>query len=1029
MAAPQRVDELIQSYFNGVLSDAEFAELVQLLVVEPAAADAFAHAARLDALLDIHFKEEHHTAQWRREAPAAVPPRKSWRVRTALTIVATAAAIVIVFALQSGQKDALELAENRCTSGRVLVDGVESTVIPDGAQVTVVGSSAADIRLKDGNEMTLAPATSVVIDADEIGSTVSLDYGQASFHMPDTSHALRVSTPAGAVSGRAAEFAVESQATESAGISAVGSNALALLTVAVLAGQVEVQQANENVKISAGESRAFAPEKKPVFSGRVIRVADDGARIILEGKPPKPGVPPPQREVLVTSGTDIEYFGIAKDGDHPTVGYLATAFLDPASPEAALAIEFGSKAASLNGIVREVSADGSKITVEMYRKNDAPVQCTVSLTERTRVSYAGVEPGGEKPTVGYVALVWLADGGDEATEIRLVWKGKKSALKDQPQQPDKKKSPPERKPGEPKNEKLQGEKPIDKKLPATEASKDQPPKKKPPIDKSSLPAEKSPKPDAPKPAKGATSKSAKPADTSIASVSGGKALAPPVARRPATRNAPAVSTAIDAEIRQRLANAKVSASPPADDAEFLRRAYLDITGAIPSAAAAAQFLDSSDADKRTQLIDNLLANPAYGRRFAAVWKRLISPRPANSGKPQVDKFTPWLADQFNQNQGWNEIVHELLITDVNIAREPNGFFLAANSESLEPRPNLLAASTGRLFLGVQLGCAECHNHPFASWKQTEFWSFAAFFSRLHKRSKAEFILVEEPFDPAMPIEVKIPPGGQSGGETVAARFLGNVEPQWRSAVEARHTLADWVTSRDNQFFARATVNRLWAHFFSRGLVEPLDGFQEGHTASHPETLDRLAAEFIDSDFDLQHIIRVICNTAAYGRTSRPHDDNAQDAELLSHMAVKALNADVLYDVLAMATGSNGMPDPSAKGGKSLGVPPRDAFINFFAGPAADASSHQYSLGIPQLLRLMNADEYNLGSPLARSLAASDATPDDRVTTLYLAVLSRRPTDGQRQLLVDFVSERKHSEQAYSGALWMLLNSSEFVLNR
>ena len=183
--------------------------------------------------------------------------------------------------------------------------------------------------------------------------------------------------------------------------------------------------------------------------------------------------------------------------------------------------------------------------------------------------------------------------------------------------------------------------------------------------------------------------------------------------------------------------------------------------------------------KRQTLIDDLLADPAYGRRFGAVWKRLIAPRPASNGKPQVDKVTPWLAEQFNRNRGWNEVVSELLTTEANVAREPQGYFLAVNSESFEPKPNLLAASTARLFLGVQLACAECHNHPFADWKQTEFWNLAAFFSKVHKRSKSDPSWTEEPTDPPRAATITIPEGGEGAGTLVPARFLGGVEPASR----------------------------------------------------------------------------------------------------------------------------------------------------------------------------------------------------------------------------------------------------------
>lgn len=506
-------------------------------------------------------------------------------------------------------------------------------------------------------------------------------------------------------------------------------------------------------------------------------------------------------------------------------------------------------------------------------------------------------------------------------------------------------------------------------------------------------------------------------------------------RRMSSRDPLPIAAEIDREIDLRLAEAKLVASPPSDDAEFLRRVTIDITGQIPTYAAARAFLDSTDTDKRRALIDVLLADPAYGRRFGAAWKRLIQPKPASSGKPQIDKVTPWLAEQFNQNRGWNEVVRELLTTGADISREPQGYFLAVNSESLDPKPNLLAASTARLFLGVQLGCAECHNHPFAEWKQTEFWNLAAFFSRLHKRSKSDYSLTEESSESPTAAEIKIGDVGQAAGMTVPARFLDGGDPKLDAAVPLRNVLADWITADDNPYFARVAVNRLWAQMFGRGLVEPLDGFQPHYVPSHPAVLDRLAAEFTASGYDLQHIIRILCNTRAYQRTSRPLSENENDAVLLSHVAVKVLSPEVLFDSLTMAV--NCYPVTTVSVGKT-GKPPqrevlvigsRDEFVNFFSGPAAESSANEYAHGIPQLLRLMNAEALNVGAPLAKTLAERNATLQENIDTLYLATLSRRPTDAERDALAGYIVTRQGTEQAYAGALWILLNTSEFVLNR
>lgn len=1052
MAVTERTEQLIQSYLDGCCLPAELAELASLLVDDPQVADAFARASRFEGLLDQHLVERRAesdllvevlsaksaTSNRNRPAPAGRFPSASflWRGLTAAVLLIAAGG-----SIWWKRTDSTNDSGHQVVSGRVLVNGVEASIIPDGSQVEVLGAAAATIRLSDGSAAQLSPATAAVIRDGSAGPVVELDHGSGKFRSQNPGHSLRVDTPAGVVLGRGTEFAVDLQSPAHTGVNSMNSNLLALLTVAVLTGQVEVQSTDQKVKVSSGESRAFPVEKKPMFAGRVTAVSADGKRLTLEGRPPKPGVAPEQREITITEQTQLAYFGVPKDGDKPTVGYAAVAWLDKNALENATLIEFGTKAPQLTGVVAAASEDGRSVTLDIYHKGGPPTQRAVKLSDRTRVSYS-VEADEQKPTIGYHAAVWLESDSDVAIEIRYTFKRKGSAPEGSPKKTDKAKpekpvaekpkadkpdANPTEKPGKP------GEKPAAKpEKPEPKPEKPQASPEKPqgkPERKESQP-QPTAKPDKPVKTEKSQDQALKPGKPGVT----GKPIPAPLPRRVSSRSPGPVTADIDCEIDQRLAESKIPASPPADDAEFLRRACLDITGRIPTFAATRRFLDSNDPAKRQKLIDELLSSPDFGQHFGTIWKRLIVPRQVGTAKPQVDKVTPWLADEFSRNRGWNEIVYELLTTDANLARDPQACFLAAGSESFEPKPNLLAASTGRLFLGVQLACAECHNHPFAEWKQTEFWGLAAFFGRLHKRSKMDFALTEEPVDSsaAAAASITIPPGGKGAGQVVAARFLGGAEPQLSGAA-LRPILAEWVTANGNPYFSRAAVNRLWANFFGRGLVEPLDGFQDGYVPSHPQVLDRLAAEFVASGYDVQHIVRCLCNTRAYQRTGRPLPENEADSERLSHMAIKVLSPDALYDSLIIAL--NGDPNPIALGKNGKAAPPsflfgsRDEFANFFSGPTDDARPGQYAHGIPQLLRLMNADAFNVGAPLARAVANVDGTPEKKIALLYLAALTRRPTADETRLLTEYVARRQGDEQAYAGALWILLNTSEFVLNR
>lgn len=1055
MSHIDRNQELIERYLDGLSTADEATELAVQLRDNSATADAFARATRFESLVESHFAEARAATN---ETPATLSigaartPQQRFAPRWG-RFAAAAAAVVLITGFgwwTSRNNTASTATEHRVVAGRVLVNGIEGAAIVDDAQVEVVGSEAAVIRTSDGADVSLAPSSVVVFHRSPSGPIVELSYGKGTFRNRESARSIRVDTPVGAVSGGGdAEFAVQWQPTAEPAnsstadegpamnrniVAAANPGMLALLTVAVLAGQVEVQDEKEKTPVKAGEQRAFAPEKKPMFAGKVTKISDDGRRVTLIGGPSKPGSAAPEREVQIDDDTDVSYFGVTKDALRPTVGHAAMVMLDPKNPERATTIEFGNKLATLQGKVTEVADDGRKLTVSVNRKGDAPLDRTILLDERTRTTYTGIETKDEKPTVGYTAMVWLAKDSDQAVDVRFAVKTKGiPAAETQKPQPTKKpevtKKPETAKPDTTKPDELKK-----KSEPTNKPEPKQPETKKPDAKKpdSNAKPDSPKKPEMKKPEPTTKPDSVKPAKSDVSQ----KKELPPqkaVPSRVSTRDPLPVAAAIDAEIDRRLVEAKLTAAPQADDAEFLRRASLDITGKIPSYSMTVAFLGDDDPEKRQKLVDQLLADPAYGYRFGAVWKKLMSPKPANSGKPAPDKITPWLAEQFNQNRGWNEIVRELLTTEANPHRDPQAFFFTVNSESAVPKPNLLAAATAKLFLGVQLGCAECHNHPFAEWKQSEFWNLAAFFGRTRNQSKMDASLTEATDEPATTAEIKIPEGGKDAGKMIPARFLGDnatIDP----SVPLRPTLATWLTARENPYFARTMTNRLWAHFFGHGLVEPLDGFQEGFEPSHPEVLAALTAEFVASDFDLKHVVRIICNTKAYGRTSGGAAETAEDKQLLARMAVKTLSADVLYDSLMGAVNAR-LIEPVSQKGMKVALPdpfviaPRDEFVNFYSSAAVDAGANEYAYGIPQVLRLMNAEAFNTGAPLVHAVATSEGSIDDKVERLYLAVLSRRPTAAERETLSKYLAERKESEQAYAGALWILLNTSEFVLNR
>lgn len=505
---------------------------------------------------------------------------------------------------------------------------------------------------------------------------------------------------------------------------------------------------------------------------------------------------------------------------------------------------------------------------------------------------------------------------------------------------------------------------------------------------------------------------------------------PTVVPAPARQDAAALARLIDAEIHKKLADARLQPSPRADDAEFLRRVCLDLTGTIPTAERARAFLDSPDPDKRARLIDELLTDPLYGRRMADLWTAKLFPRDSANRFVRQELLYQWLQEQFNRNTPWDQLVARLITAEGTAEENPAVTFFLAN-RSLDK----LTDATTQHFLGVQLQCAQCHDHPFTDWKQAEYWGLAAFYVKVQ---------IDNPRNPktgadASQLGVREGPGRSrvkdffpESARTVPAKFLGGPHPRLNPAEPFRPVLARWLTSPDNPFFARAMVNRAWAHLFGTGLVNPVDDMLPENTPSHPELLDALARHMAGpGGFDLKYLLRAICLSETYQRTSKPTPGNKDDKTLFSHMTIKVMSPEQLFDSLARVTGS-AVPVGRGQGAgaalRGQGNDPRTRFVTFFLAGAEAANPLEYEAGIPQALRLMNSPLTN-NPNVVRAVVGTATDSSAAFERIYLTVLSRRPTPAERQMLADYLARVGHAPTAYADVLWATLNSSEFVLIR
>lgn len=537
----------------------------------------------------------------------------------------------------------------------------------------------------------------------------------------------------------------------------------------------------------------------------------------------------------------------------------------------------------------------------------------------------------------------------------------------------------------------------------------------------------------------------------------------PVATKSAKGRDPlALAGRIDTAISKKLKERGLPPSPIAGDAEFLRRVTLDLNGRIPTKDETVAFLASTDPAKRSKLIDRLLARPEFGKHFAYYWRDLIAKREGEyQYVPNEPAFVQWMTQQYNTNPFWDKIVSALITARGDEMQHGETYLFLTHQDMQQPAADKLAATVTTLFMGTQLQCAECHVHPVhKEWKPKDFWGMAAFFANVRtdrrgdkKKVELGTAVVTEVGMPSaagkqaapkgkeiamnLPGTVKIPDPTDPKkiiGSAKAAVFEGkNAPPMDRS--QLRPFLAKWFASPRNAYFAPAHINRMWAYFFDRGFVNPVDDMRPDNAASHPELIRDLSDEFTKADYDIKYLFRAICNSQTYQRTSRAIDENEEDSSYFSHMPVRVMSPHQLFGSLGVALGrevtnpgraDNGMLKKGKKEGPKQQGP--EAVIQAFDTRDYDESPAEYTYGIPQILRLMNRQVMAACDEVGKKAVAM-GSDDAAIEHLYLSALSRRPTSAESQRVKTFIRAEPTPAKGYAMACWALVNCAEFISNR
>jgi hypothetical protein len=524
---------------------------------------------------------------------------------------------------------------------------------------------------------------------------------------------------------------------------------------------------------------------------------------------------------------------------------------------------------------------------------------------------------------------------------------------------------------------------------------------------------------------------------------------------------------IDRMVKAKLQDLQLTAAGPADSSEFLRRATLDITGTIPTLEQVEKFLKDASPDKRTKLVDDLLASEKYAEHMASIWSGLLVGNGEGQTMAARLAVQKTMKDHFAKNMPFDEFTRQV-ITAEGVLPDPRGmargmmaddddmpegvnglvaFFVATQRTAQREMPQTLAGKFSRVFLGTQIQCAQCHDHPYDKWTQEDFYGMAAFFTQVNVRRQEMKDDKDAKNDKdkkkredySFEVTDAGPRRGRAQGLVIPeSKNKTPIKPSFLVSAakpkpneEYRVAFARLLTGPENHQFARAIVNRTWGRFMGRGFVNPVDNFDQKNAPSHPELLDALADDFAQSGYDMKRLIREITLSDAYQRTSRM---KKREAELEKYYAVAAVRALTPEQIMNSLVTASTMPGESAPAGR-----PRELFnvfrdFRYAFGDDEAAEMVEFQGTIPAALLMMNSQAIQRATMAAArgaggrlaNIVKNFKSPRDQVTAMVGATLSRAPTNAE---LNRFVPVAAKGPQGAEDVYWTLLNSSEFLFNK
>ena len=517
-----------------------------------------------------------------------------------------------------------------------------------------------------------------------------------------------------------------------------------------------------------------------------------------------------------------------------------------------------------------------------------------------------------------------------------------------------------------------------------------------------------------------------------------------------TRQVSSSTKHLDRHINAVLKREGIQPSKMSEDTEFLRRVYLDMTGRIPTPEEVLDFLKDGSSTKRQKKVEALLDSEDYLDYWTGLWVNWLIGRRSDTDSQRLG-LRLWVRDALAKNMPYNQFVQELIAADGELRDNGAGNYIMRYERS----PVFLTSHASRLFLGLPMQCAECHDHKTEVWSQEDFYGIAAFFTGIKSEQKGfiegmdmvgnerridNFLLTNKPEDSIWVRDLE---------KHVRPHFLDGTEYRG-SRLKKREALAQWMTDKSNPYFSQALVNRIWKRFMGRAFVEPVDGFGEENQATNPELLKWLANDFVIHDYDLQHLMRTILNSETYQRTSQTNKSNKDDEFYYSHAYVKPLTAEQFFYSLLQATGFERLQQVRMEGIKKRGGEDRRGMLRsleqkkrehlqkflFLLDNGEMEEIEAFNGTVPQALMMINGDMVNDSASheehgsFINYVLVKWREPADRLEYIYLNVLSRLPTTKEKTYFQRYMERSlyRNKDLAYEDLYWVLLNSAEFSLN-